>query len=154
MNVFVGVGRLTRDVETGSTQSGGTYARFGIAVPRKFKREGEPDADFFNCSAFGKTADFIGRYFSKGKMIALQGRIQNHEYTNKDGVTVKTDVVMVENCDFAESKSASQQNQSQEQSAQQTQSQPQSQAAPQSQQKPDMGFMEIPNGIEETLPFS
>ena len=83
-------------------------ARFSIAVDRRFgKREGEPDADFFNCTAFGKTAEFVERYLHKGTKIALSGRIQNDNYTNKEGQMVYSVRIIVDDVEFAESKNAS-----------------------------------------------
>ena len=107
MNRVVITGRLTRDVETKTTQSDATVARFGVAVDRRFKREGEPTADFFNCVAFGKTAEFVEKYFKKGMKIDLTGHIQTGSYTNKDGQKVNTFDIVVEECEFGESKAAS-----------------------------------------------
>lgn len=107
MNRVVITGRLTRDPETKTTQSDATVTRFGVAVDRRFKREGEPTADFFNCVAFGKTAEFVEKYFKKGMKIDLTGRIQTGSYTNKDGQKVNTFDIVVEECEFGESKAAS-----------------------------------------------
>lgn len=109
MNKVILMGRLTRDPEVrysqGATQT--AVARFSIAVDRRFKREGEPDADFFNCTAFGKQAEFVERYLHKGIKIVLSGRVQNDNYTNKDGQMVYSVRVMVDEIEFAESKNAS-----------------------------------------------
>ena len=88
MNKVILMGRLTRDPEVRYSQGANptAVARFSIAVDRRFKREGEPDADFFNCTAFGKQAEFIERYLRKGVKILTAGRIQNDNYTNKDGL--------------------------------------------------------------------
>ena len=107
MNRVVITGRLTRDPDTKTTQSDSTVTRFGVAVDRRFKREGEPTADFFNCVAFGKTAEFVEKYFKKGMKIDLTGRIQTGSYTNKDGQKVNTFDIVVEECEFGESKAAS-----------------------------------------------
>lgn len=104
MNKVIEIGRLTRDPDISSSASGTTFARFSIAVDRRFKREGEPDADFFNCSAFGKTAEFIERFIKKGTKVALMGRLENNDYTNKDGQKVHDIRIMVEEIEFAESK--------------------------------------------------
>ena len=104
MNKVIEMGRLTRDPEISSSASGTTFARFSIAVDRRFKREGEPDADFFNCSAFGKTAEFIEKYMTKGTKVVICGRLENNNYTNKDGQKVYDVRIMVEEIDFAESK--------------------------------------------------
>ena len=103
MNKWCGTGRLTRDVElkyAGET----AFAKFSIAVQRDFKRDGEPDADFLNCTIFGKRAETLSKYFTKGMKIEVVGRIQTGNYTNKDGVKVYTTDIMVENFGFAESK--------------------------------------------------
>lgn len=106
MNKVEIVGRLTRDVEIRTTESGTVTARFSIAVSRRFKNaEGVYEADFINCVAFGKTAEFIEKYFSKGSMIGVTGRIQTGSYTNKDGQKVYTTDVVIEECEFVTSKS-------------------------------------------------
>ena len=108
MNKVILMGRLTRDPEVRYSQNGNqmAIARFSIAVDRRFKREGEPDADFFNCTAFGKQAEFVERYLHKGTKILTSGRIQNDNYTNKDGQMVYSVRVMVDEIEFAESKGA------------------------------------------------
>ena len=108
MNKVILMGRLTRDPEVRYAQNGNqmAIARFSIAVDRRFKREGEPDADFFNCTAFGKQAEFVERYLHKGTKILTCGRIQNDNYTNKDGQMVYSVRVMVDEIEFAESKNA------------------------------------------------
>ena len=80
-------------------------ARYSVAVDRKFKREGEPTADFITCVAFGKAGEFAEKYFTKGMRIAVSGRITTSSYTNKDGVKVYTTEVTVEEHEFAQSKS-------------------------------------------------
>lgn len=109
MNKVILMGRLTRDPEVRYSQGASqtTVARFTIAVDRRFKREGEPDADFFDCSAFGKQAEFVERYLHKGTKIVLSGRIQNNNYTNKDGQMVYGIRITAEEIEFAESKNAS-----------------------------------------------
>ena len=107
MNKVILMGRLTRDPEVSSSASGTTFARFSIAVDRRFKREGEPDADFFNCTSFGKQAEFVERYLKKGTKVVVTGRIQNDNYTNKEGQKVYSVRIMVEEIEFAESKNAS-----------------------------------------------
>lgn len=104
MNKVILVGRLTKDVEI-RTSNENAFARFSVAVNRPFKnKDGEYDADFPNCVAFGKTAEFIEKYFHKGDMIGLTGRIQTGSYTNKDGATVYTTEVAVETAEFVSSK--------------------------------------------------
>ena len=109
MNKVILMGRLTRDPEVRYSQGASqtAVARFSVAVDRRFKREGEPDADFFNCTAFGKQAEFVERYLHKGIKILLSGRVQNDNYTNKDGQMVYSVRVIVEEIEFAESKNAS-----------------------------------------------
>ena len=102
MNKLILIGRLTKDPEI-RTSGNVTIAKFSIAVDRRFKRDGEPEADFFNCTAFNKTAEFIEKYCSKGMKMAVEGRIQNDNY-EKDGVKHYSVSVIVENIEFAESK--------------------------------------------------
>lgn len=141
MNKVILMGRLTRDPEI---RYGGTnntaVAKFSFAVPRKFKRDGEPECDFINCTAFGKTAEFIEKWCRQGTKLLIEGRWQTGSYTNRDGQKVYTNDCMVESCEFAESKNASQQN---------TQSRPE----PMPQTNSD-GWMNIPDGIDEGLPFN
>lgn len=104
MNKVVLMGRLTKDPEIrySTGENATAIARFTVAVNRKFKNaEGNYEADFINCVAFGKSAEFIEKYFAKGSMIALSGRIQTGSYTNKDGVKVYTTDVVVEDTEFA-----------------------------------------------------
>lgn len=104
MNKIVLLGRLTRDIEL--RQAGKTsVANFSLAVNRTFKRDGEPDADFFNCVAFGKRAETLAQYVHKGNQLAIEGHVQMGQYTNKDGVNVKTFDVMVDGLDFIGGKS-------------------------------------------------
>ena len=103
------MGRLTRDPEVRYSQGANqtAVARFSIAVDRRIKREGEPDADFFNCTSFGRQAEFVERYLHKGTKVVLSGRVQNDNYTNKDGQMVYTVRIMLDEVEFAESKNAS-----------------------------------------------
>lgn len=148
MNYVAMMGRLTADPNTGIKDET-SYARFRIAVDRQFKKEGQPDADFFNCVAFGKRAENIGKYFSKGTKVIIQGRLQNNDYVNKDGVKIQDNNIMVDNIEFAESKAASQRYKEEHQD--QAAPQPQPQSAPQSSSN---NFMAIPDSISEELPFS
>lgn len=135
------VGRLTRDPEVrySTGENATATARFSVAVNRRFKNaEGNYDADFINCVAFGKTAEFIEKYFRKGMAIGLTGRIQTGSYTNKDGQKVYTTDVVVEETEFVESKGGNTDNT--------TPSRP----APSN----GDGFMNIPDGIDEELPFN
>lgn len=105
MNRVILIGRLTKDPEI-RTSGNYTIASFNIAVDRKFKRDGEPEADFFNCTAFNKTAEFVEKYCKKGTKMVVEGRIQNDNY-EKDGVKHYGVKIMVDSLEFAESKSAS-----------------------------------------------
>jgi single-strand DNA-binding protein len=104
MNNVSLVGRLTRDPEIKVSASGSSYARFAIAVDRRKKDDG---ADFINIIAFGKTSEFIEKYFRKGQRIGIVGRIQTGSYDGKDGKKVYTFDVIADNVEFVESKSAS-----------------------------------------------
>ena len=150
MNKVILMGRLTRDPEIRYSQGASqtAVARFSIAVDRRFKRDGEPDADFFNCTAFGKQAEFIERYLHKGTKIVVVGRIQNDNYTNKEGQMVYSVRVMVDEIEFAESKNAASQNGGYGGGdyAGGSQSPAPSGAGD--------GFMNIPDGIDEELPFN
>jgi single-strand DNA-binding protein len=109
MNKVIFMSRLTRDPEVRYSQGQNSMAiaSFSIAVNRKFKREGEPDADFFNCTAFGKQAEFVEKYLKQGTKVLITGRVQNDNYTNKEGQKVYGTRIMVEEIEFAESKAAS-----------------------------------------------
>lgn len=112
MNKVILMGRLTRDPEVRQTNSGEpiTIARYSLAVDRRYKRDGEEQADFINCVVFGRGAEFAEKYLHKGSKIALSGRIQTGSYTNKDGQKVYTTDVVVEEQEFAESKASAQNN--------------------------------------------
>ena len=146
MNKVILMGRLTRDPEVRYSQgaTATAIARFSIAVDRRFKRDGEPDADFINCVAFGRTGEFIERYGHKGTKFVVEGRIQTGSYTNRDGVKVYTTEVVVEEQEFAESKNASSANTQSYQTA----------PAPAPSADAGDGFMNIPDGIDEELPFN
>jgi single-strand DNA-binding protein len=103
MNRVILIGRLTKDPEI-RTSGNYTIASFSIAVDRKFKRDGEPEADFFNCTAFNKTAELVEKYCKKGTKMVVEGRIQNDNY-EKDGVKHYGVKIMVDSLEFAESKS-------------------------------------------------
>lgn len=160
MNKVWLMGRLTRDPEVryGGSDNQMAIARFSIAVDRK-RRSGEnAEADFFNCTAFGKLGEFIERYLKKGTKISLTGRIQNDNYTNRDGQKVFSVQIIAEEIEFAESKASS------ESSAPARSAQP---AQPDAQpEEPEKGFMaepeapansdfvSVPDGVEdEGLPF-
>lgn len=115
MNLITLLGRLTKDVESTTTQSGTAIAKFSIAVNRRYKKDGEATADFFNVTAFGKVAEFISKYMSKGQQIALEGRLQNNNWTDKDGNKRYDTQIIADACYFADGK-REQQGQQQEQS--------------------------------------
>ena len=150
MNKVIMIGRLTRDPEIryGQGANGTVVGAFSIAVDRRFKREGEPDADFFDCTSFGKQAEFVEKYLKKGIKIVIEGRLQNDNYTNKDGQKVYRTRIIVENLEFAESKAASE---SSGYTGGQSSNYSQPAPAPSGAQE---GFMEIPSEIEEELPFT
>ena len=140
MNKVILMGRLTRDPEVRYTQGDNAMAiaRYSLAVDRRFKRDGEPDADFINCVAFGKSGEFAEKYLKKGTKVAVVGRIQTGSYTNKDGQKVYTTDVVVEEQEFAESKNSG--------------SSDNNQSAPANK---NTDFMNIPDEIEDSeLPFN
>ena len=140
------MGRLTRDPEIRYSQGANSLAiaRYSLAVNRSFKREGEPDADFFNCTAFGRNAEFAEKYLKQGTRILISGRIQQDNYTNKEGQKVYSVQVFVDEQEFAESKNAS----GGESGGYQPSARPTPSAAV------GDGFMNIPDGIDEELPFN
>lgn len=148
MNKVILMGRLTRDPEVRYSQgeNATAVARYTLAVDRRFNRNNdEQTADFITCVAFGRSGEFAEKYLHKGTKIAVTGRIQTGSYTNKDGVRVYTTEVVVEDQEFAESKSASQQAGGGYVPAGRTESAPMAAGD---------GFMNIPDGIDEELPFN
>ena len=150
MNKVTLTGRLTRDPEVRYTQGAEPMciARWTLAVNRRRKptKEGEPTADFISCEAFGKVGEFVEKYFRKGMKMDLSGRIQTGSYTNKDGVKVYTTDVIAEDVEFGETKGNGSTDQAQ------TNATPNSNTAPTA--NDDGGFMNIPDGIEDELPFN
>lgn len=142
MNSVNLTGRLTRDPDIRYTDGGSTIARFTLAVNRRFKSENGPDADFIGCIAFGRTAEFIEKYFHKGMKMDLSGRIQTGSYTNQDGQKVYTTDVIAEQAEFGESRKAAGQAQGN--------SDPAGGFGP----VDGDGFMNIPDDIDEELPFN
>ena len=128
MNLVVLVGRLTADPEI-RRNNDKAVARFSLAVNRRFKRDGDADADFFNCVAFGKNAEFIGKYFHKGMKAVITGELRNNDY-EKNGVKHYSEQVVINTIEFAESKSTS------------------------TPPADNDGFMNIPDDIDEELPFN
>ena len=133
-------GRLTRDPEVRYSQGEKNIAiaRYTLAVDRKFKKEGEQSADFISCVAMGKNGEFAEKYLKQGTKIVVEGHWQTGSYTNKDGAKVYTNDCMVESHEFCESRNASQQS---------------GNDRPQPMKDSD-GFMSIPDGIDEELPFA
>lgn len=148
MNKVLILGRLTRDPDV--RQAGETMiARYTVAVDRRFKREGEPTADFINCVAFGKAAEFADKWLRQGTKMIITGRIQTGSYTNKEGAKVYTTDVVVEEQEFAESKKNGDGTGTASQEGQAATAPSDSGAAA----SPD-GFMNIPDSITEELPFT
>lgn len=104
MNKVILMGRLVRDPETRYGQSGKGFTTYTLAVNRSFKREGEPDADFFRCTVFGKGSEFAEKYLKKGQMIAVVGELRNSEYTDKNGDKRTSTGIIVSEQFFAEKK--------------------------------------------------
>lgn len=140
MNKVVLMGRLTRDPEVryASGQDNLCIARYTLAVDRKFRQNNESAADFIPCVAFGKSGEFAEKYFRQGMRVTVSGRIQTGNYTNAEGRKVYTTEVIIEEQEFAESKSSSA-------------------PAPQEQTPPPQtssdGFMDVPECLKEELPF-
>lgn len=146
MNKVMLIGRLVRDPDVKTSQSGVVVARYTIAVDRRFKKDGEQSADFIGCIAFGKTAEFAEKYFTKGIKIAVVGQIQTGSYENKDGQRIYTTDVVVEENEFTESKRAT------SESSTKSGVTPEAATTPADVTGPD-GFMNIPDDIDEELPF-
>lgn len=141
MNNVQLVGRLTRDPEVRYTDGGSTVARFNVAVDRRFRKEGQQEADFISCVAFGKTAEFMEKWFQKGMRIGLTGHIQTGSYTNQDNQKIYTTDVCAENVEFVESKNSSEGSQGA--------------SRPEPSSAVGDGFMNIPDDVgDEGLPFN
>ena len=151
MNKVILMGRLTRDPEVRYSQGANStaVARYSIAVDRRFKRDGEPDADFFNCTVFGKGAEFAEKYLKQGTKIVITGRVENDNYTNKDGQKVYGTRILVEEQEFAESKNAAAAGSG---SGNSFAGNGFGSAAPAP--SAGEGFMDIPDGVNEELPFN
>ena len=134
MNNCTFIGNITKDIELTYAQDGKmAIAKFSVALNRDFKKNGENSADFINCVAFGKTAEFIDKHFSKGKKIGMIAHVQTGNYKNKEGNTVYTTDFVVDKVEFVESKSANTEVRRTDDND---------------------GFMNIPDGIDEELPFN
>lgn len=140
MNTVILMGRLTRDPEIRYGGANNTaIARYSLAVDRRFKQDGQPEADFFNLVSFGKAGEFVEKYLHKGTKIVIEGELHNNNYENKDGQMVYGMNIVTRNIEFAESKSS-----------QGTQDNPQ----PMPNVEAEGGWMNIPDGIDEELPFN
>ena len=138
MNKVILMGRLTRDPKVRYASGDNlAIARYTLAVDRRFHRDGEATADFINCVTFGHAAEFAEKYLRQGTKIVVSGRIQTGSYTNRDGHKVYATEIVVDEQEFAEGKNAGSGS-----------SRPQ----PAPETDPD-GFMNIPEGIEEEMPF-
>ena len=135
MNTIIIMGRLTRDPEIRYSKDSKAIARVSIAVDRRFKQEGQPEADFFNLVGFGKTADFIEKYFHKGMKALVAGELRNNNYTGKDGTKYYTDDIIISSIEFAESKKADN-------------------LTPVDDNSDNPFIVNIPEGIDEELPFN
>ena len=173
MNKVILMGRLTRDPDVRYSAGGGdqqqAFARYTLAVDRRVRRDNnDPNAqtaDFISCVAFGRSAQFAEQYLHKGTKIAVTGRIQTGKYTNRDGQTVYTTDVVVEDQEFAESKASAERYNASGQGASYAPAQEPSyqnpapapvpaQAAPApAAEMGDGGFINIPEGIDQELPF-
>lgn len=138
MNKVVLGGRLTRDPEVRYSQGDNAtvVGRYTLAVERRYKKDGEPTADFIPCVVFGRSAEFTEKYFRQGIRVSISGHIQTGSYTNKDGVKVYTTVVIVEEQEFAESKSESK-----------------NISNPVEESSADNGFMNLTDEYDDELPF-
>ena len=155
MNKVILMGRLTRDPDVRYSQgeSATAVARYTLAVDRRFRRDGDATADFIGCVAFGRQAEFAEKYLRQGTKIAITGRIQTGSYTNRDGQKVYTTDVVAEDLEFAESKAAAAERGASAGFQPQQSSNP-FQSAPTPSAAAGDGFMNIPDGIDEELPFS
>ena len=144
MNKVILMGRLTRDPEIrySNGDSSMAIARFSIAVDRRFRRQGEnSEADFFNCTAFGKQGEFVEKYLRKGTKVLVEGELRNDNYTNKNGEKVYSMNIVTNNIEFAESKNAGSDNSGYVP------------ANPPAGEAPDSDFMNVPDIKDSDLPF-
>ena len=151
MNKVILMGRLTRDpdIRHSAGENAQAVARYTLAVDRRFKRDGDATADFIGCVAFGRQAEFAERYLHQGTKIAVTGRIQTGSYTNREGQRVYTTDVVIEEQEFAESKAAAA-----ERGYSTAAAAPAPSAPTPAPEAPADGFMNIPDGIDEELPFN
>lgn len=141
MNKVILLGRLTQDpVISYGGENNTAAARYTIAVNRMYKRDGDPDADFFNCVSFGKQGEFVEKYFRKGIKVLIEGEIRNNNYVNRSGERIYSVQIITSSVEFAESKRVQQGNGERQQ-----------ETPPPA---PEDGFMNIPDGLEENIPFA
>lgn len=141
MNKVILMGRLTRDPDirySNNNNEACCIARLTLAIDRRFTKDGEQGADFISCVAFGKTGEFIEKYIHQGTKIVVSGRIQTGSYTNKDGQKVYTTDVVIEDCEFAESKKSASQGESNN---------------PETSDASSEGFMNVTEDQKNDLPF-
>ena len=136
MNKWIGMGRLTRDPEVRYSQSGSAVANFSVAIDRRYKRDGETTADFFHCTAFGKTGEFAEKYLRKGTKVVIEGELQNNNYEDKNGTKHYSVQIIVNQIEFAESKSS------------------QDNTEPETTAPVDNDFVNVPDGDMDELPFA
>lgn len=151
------MGRLTRDPEVRYSQGDQpmAVARYTLAVDRRRSNQGDQqNADFISCVAFGKSGEFAEKYLHKGTKICVSGRIQTGSYTKQDGTKVYTTDVVVEDQEFAESRNAAMQSSASPAAGQASQSKAATPAQPAKSDPALDGFMDIPDGIDEELPFN
>jgi len=146
MNKVIMMGRLATDVTLRNTQNGNKVANYRIAVDKRYKTEGKPTADFFSCVAFGKTAEFANKYLHKGTKIAISGELQNDNFQDKEGKMVYRDTIVVQSHEFCEPRNS--------QSSDGRSAAPQARARQVAPTVDAEGFMNIPEGIDEELPFN
>lgn len=147
MNIVCITGRLTKDPEIRNAGES-TIASFSIAVNRRFKdKDGNYQSDFFDVSTFGKNAEFAEKYLKKGTKVEIEGRLQQDRWTNQDGSNRSKIVIIANSVAFAESRANNQQSNSHEAPSSQK-------SNPKGSSGTDMGFMDVPDGIEEELPFT
>ena len=161
MNKIILMGRLTRDPEVRYTADSLAIARYTIAVNRRIRRNGEAEADFISCVAFGKNGEFAEKYFHQGLKIAITGHIQTGSYKNREGQTIYTTEVVVEEQEFAESKSASEnagdsasQNSNRTLNPAGRSNNRNGNKSKPSDPSPTDAFMDVPDSIDEELPFN
>lgn len=155
MNKAILMGRLTRNPDIRYTQGEKPMciARYTLTVDRRFKRDGEQEADFISCVAFGRQAEFAEKYLQKGTKIVISGRIQTGSYTNREGARIYTTDIVVEEQDFAESKASAAGSEPESKTAAAESAPKQKEETAANQPPLQDGFMTIPEGIEDELPF-